>query len=219
MCATVYSSIENLLSHSSNVVCLLSHTQATSVDNLARCKHFTVTKPNFHSTFTKNLKNSRTREKIPRSNVDLLVTHTFFTQNSWFRFDECHNHYRIVWHFLAFKPRILLQFSNHFCQVLEFAVMMIASLFRPFFWQNKWRPFFALCLGGNVLFVSDVSIPKGNENTRDVSFCILLSSTLSKRITLTKKPSIPELSVSLTGAGGSSFSAFTWSFTGTGALA
>ena len=132
--------------------------------------------------FYKELKLKNTREKIPRSNVDLLVTHTFFTQNSWFRFDECHNHYRIVWHFLAFKPRILLQFSNHFCQVLEFAVMMIASLFRPFL-TEQMKAFFALCLGGNVLFVSDVSFPKGNENTRDVSFCILLSSTLSKRIT------------------------------------
>ena len=152
MCATVYSSIENLLSHSSNVVCLLSHTQATSVDNLARCKHFTVTKPNFHSTFTKNLKSSRTREKIPRSNVDLLVTHTFFTQNSWFRFDECHNHYRIVWHFLAFKPRILLQFSNHFCQVLEFAVMMIiASLFRPFFLTEQMKAFFCTLSWGKCI--------------------------------------------------------------------
>ena len=134
--------------------------------------------------FYKELLNSRTREKIPRSNVDLLVTHTFFTQNSWFRFDECH-HYRIVWHFLAFKPRILLQFSNHFCHIIFriCSYAMIASLFRPFFLTEQMKAFFALCLGGNVLFVSDVSFPKGNENTRDVSFCILLSSTLSKRIT------------------------------------
>lgn len=75
MCATVYSSIENLLSHSSNVVCLLSHTQATSVDNLARCKHFTVTKPNFHSTFTKNLK----AQEQERKYQGLMLTYSSHT--------------------------------------------------------------------------------------------------------------------------------------------
>ena len=103
--------------------------------------------------FYKELKLKNTREKIPRSNVDLLVTHTFFTQNSWFRFDECHNHYRIVWHFLAFKPRILLQFSNHFGQVLEFAVMIIAPLFRPFFFDRTNEGLFLHFVLGEMYYL------------------------------------------------------------------
>ena len=163
--------------------------------------------PTFSSESLKKLKRENTK-------VTLLTDaiHTFFTQNSWFRFDECHLTLLFtLWHFfLAFQPR-MFPFSNHFGLNDFFCAHFIASLI----YQLLFQAFFCLVF---LHRKNKTQFVYPQRKWKQWAQLLLLSNDVStKRKLFVRnknkfKSSIPEL-ICWTEAGGS-FSAFTWSFTG-----